>query len=453
MAPSREIRPSEKSRIARLPGSPGGRAKALTSLPGQAIMRLSWTPPRGRWRVRYLAVGLVAPINSKIRGHGFPVGEGAGAGQSRGGVLVGLADGHANPPREGGSFVPLTPVVALQLSVDGYPATLWLKLESHNPHGSVKGRTALALWRDVVPRVDPEFGIIESTSGNLGLALAAVAAGNQVPFTAVVDPRSSASLVDAVRALDGRVVTVDEPDGAGGYLLSRLAYIEERLAAQPRLVWPNQYANPANPAVHARETAPELRAQIRERPTSVLVAVSTGGTLAGFRRYVLTARPEWELVGVDVVGSAALGGTSGRRVLSGIGASRPSAFLPDGYRPTVWITPQEAVSACLWLAETTGLGIGGSSGALIASALRLFRATPRRTSVACLCPDGADRYLDSVYSTSWRDRQGLVSVDIGRGVEILAVHHPPRDPAAGGAAWSAARGAPAPDDSPKGRSR
>ncbi|MEU5050278.1 pyridoxal-phosphate dependent enzyme [Streptomyces sp. NPDC021096] len=365
---------------------------------------------------------------------------------------MGLATGPANPPREGGSPVPLTPVVALHLSVDGYPTVLWLKLESHNPHGSVKGRTALALWQDVADRVDPEFGIIESTSGNLGLALAAVAATNGVPFTAVVDPRSSASLVDAVRALDGRVVTVDEPDGAGGYLLSRLALIRERLSVQPRLVWPDQYANPANPAVHARETAPELRAQIPEGPTSVLVAVSTGGTLAGFRDYALAARPDWELVGVDVVGSAALGAGSGRRVLSGIGASRRSAFLPDGHRPTVWVTPQEAVSACLWLAESTGVGVGGSSGALIATALRLFRASSRRTSVACLCPDGADRYLDSVYSASWRDRQGLAPVDVGRGVEIVAVHHPPRDPAASGAAWSAARRAPAPGEPPKGRS-
>ncbi|WP_181143562.1 pyridoxal-phosphate dependent enzyme [Streptomyces cinnamoneus] len=347
--------------------------------------------------------------------------------------------------------MPLTPVVALQLSVEGRPGTLWLKLESHNPHGSVKGRTALALWQDVAERVDPEFGIIESTSGNLGLALAAVAASHRVPFTAVVDPRSSASLVDAVRALHGDVVRIEEPDGAGGYLLSRLAYIRERLVHQPRLIWPNQYANPASPAVHARETAPELRAQTHGRPAHVLIAVSTGGTLAGFRDFMSVARPDWELYGVDVVGSAALGGPSGARVLSGIGASRPSTFLPEGHRPTVRVTPQEAVSACLWLAESTGVGVGGSSGALIATALRILRGNPRRTDVACLCPDGADRYLDTVYCASWRERRGLVPVDVGRGVEILSVVHPPRDPDTGSAAWSAARRAPVPGDAREGR--
>ncbi|MEV4438840.1 pyridoxal-phosphate dependent enzyme [Streptomyces sp. NPDC049577] len=344
---------------------------------------------------------------------------------------------------------PLTPVVALHLSVDGCPGTLWLKLESHNPHGSVKGRTAVALWEDVADRVDPAHGIIESTSGNLGLALAAVAASHSVPFTAVVDPRSSASLIDAVGALGGRVVVIDRPDGAGGYLLSRLAHIRERLAAEPGLVWPDQYGNPANPAVHTRETAPELWAQTGGRPVSVLVAVSTGGTLAGFRDYVAATRPAWELIGVDVTGSAALGGPAGRRVLSGIGASRPSTFLPGGYRPAVLVPPQEAVSACLWLAESTGVGVGGSSGALIATALRLLRRPTPPTDVACLCPDGADRYLDSVYSASWRERNGMAPVNLAQGVEIVAVEHPPRDPAGGGAAWSAARRAPAPGEHPE----
>ncbi|GGR26973.1 hypothetical protein GCM10010219_34750 [Streptomyces netropsis] len=349
--------------------------------------------------------------------------------------MAGLADGRANPPRDSGSLAPITPVVDLQLSVDGIPGTLWLKLESHNPHGSVKGRTALALWQDVESRVDPEIGIVESTSGNLGLALAAVAAAHGVPFTAVVDPRSSASVVDAVRALEGRVVTIDKPDGAGGYLLSRIAYIRERLRVQPRLVWPNQYVNPANPRAHTHGTAPELWAQTGGRPTTVLVAVSTGGTLAGFRDYVVAFRPEWELIGVDVVGSAALGGVSGRRVLSGIGASRPSTFLPNGYRPALWITPQEAVSACLWLSEKTGMGVGGSSGALIAAALKVLRSSPRRDSVACLCPDGADRYFDTVYSALWRERKGLEPVDVARGIEIVArrdhappAARPPRSP-------------------------
>ncbi|MGW0393050.1 pyridoxal-phosphate dependent enzyme [Streptomyces sp. NPDC003042] len=312
-----------------------------------------------------------------------------------------------------------TPVVRLRLNVDGTPRMLWLKLEAYNSYGSIKGRTALALWYDVADRVDPRAGLVESTSGNLGLALAAIAAAHRVPFTAVVDPRTSAALLHDVRALGARVITVEAPDGAGGFLLNRLSRVQDLLAGQPKLVWPNQYANPANPAAHATGTAPELHRQTGGGPMSVLVAVSTGGTLAGFRDYVVAAGAPWELVGVDVSGSAALGGAPGARLLSGIGSSRPSAFLPQGHRPTVYVRPEEAVAATVWLYETIGIGVGPSAGALLAAALRLFRADARRTSAACLCPDGADRYLDTVFSRDWRREHGMTGTDALSGVEVL----------------------------------
>ncbi|MFI2345757.1 pyridoxal-phosphate dependent enzyme [Streptomyces sp. NPDC019443] len=321
-----------------------------------------------------------------------------------------------------------TPIVGLRLTINGFPARLWLKLESYGPHGSVKGRVALALWQDVSNRIGPRAEIIESTSGNLGLALASLAAKQGVPFTAVVDPRSSEPVVAAIQALGGRTVTVDKPDGTGGYLLTRLSYIRERMRDQPELVWPNQYTNPANPRAHASGTAPELRAQLPRRPMSVLVAVSTAGTLAGFRDYVATS-PDWELIGVDVVGSAALGWERGPRLLPGIGASQQSVFLPTGYRLALRVTPEEAVSACVWLLESTGIGVGASSGALVAAALRLFRTVPRRSSVACLCPDGVEHYLDTVYSAHWRQR--LAQVDIARGVEVTAVGPPQFDALSG----------------------
>lgn len=321
-------------------------------------------------------------------------------------------------PGSGEGLAP-TPVVRLGIEVSGRPRGLWLKLEGYHPYGSIKGRTALALWRDVADRLDPGVGLVESTSGNLGLALAALAAAHGVPFTAVVDPRASAALLYDIRALGARVVTVDTPDGAGGYLLNRLARVQGMLAARPGLVWPNQYANPASPAAHATSTAPELHRQTQRERMSVLVAVSTGGTLAGFRQYVAASGADWELVGVDATGSAALGGPSGPRLLSGIGSSRPSAFLPNGHRPTVYVGSEEAVRVCLWLRDTTGIGVGASAGALVAAALRLFRADARRTSAACLCPDGADRYLDTVFSAAWRRAHGFAGPAVVPGVRVL----------------------------------
>lgn len=317
-----------------------------------------------------------------------------------------------------GDILPFaTPVITMQLSVNEVPCTLLLKLELHSLYGSIKGRTASALWDNIAADVDPDIGVIESTSGNLGLALAGIATSHGVRFTAVVDPRSSTSVVEGVRECGGHVVVVDRQDGAGGYLLSRLAYIREQLHLFPGLIWPNQYESPANPWAHASGTAPELWSQTRE-PMCVLVAVSTGGTLAGFSQYLTSFRPPWELIAVDVTGSVAVGGTVGWRVLSGIGASQPSAFLPGGYQPVIRVSPDEAISACLWLSEVTGIDVGGSSGALIAAALRLFRCGADRTRIACVCPDGGDRYRGTVYSRTWRVGQQIRPVDIGSNVEL-----------------------------------
>lgn len=143
-----------------------------------------------------------------------------------------------------------TPVVALDLEVAGARRRIWLKLESHNPHGSLKDRTAETLWESVQHRVCPMDGIIESTSGNLGVALAARCAKHGVPFMAVVEPRTSPASIEAMRRYGAQVTVIDRPDSRGGYLLNRLAYVREQIRVRPRLVWTNQYENDANPRAH-----------------------------------------------------------------------------------------------------------------------------------------------------------------------------------------------------------
>ncbi|MCE0445164.1 pyridoxal-phosphate dependent enzyme [Streptomyces tricolor] len=231
-------------------------------------------------------------------------------------------------------------------------------------------------------------GPVESTSGNLGLALAALAAAHRVPFTAVVDPRTSAALLYDIRALGARVVTVHTPDGAGGHLLNRLARVRALLREQPGLVWTDQYNNPANPAAHATGTAPELHWQTRGEPMSVLVAAVppgapspvSGGTAA-------EPGAAWELVG---------GGRGPvRRPLGG--PAGPPAAVRHRLQPPVRLSarrpPAHGVrrpgggghGVPAWLRATTGIGVGASSGAVVAAALRLFPgrrpARQRRPSV------------------------------------------------------------------------
>jgi N-(2-amino-2-carboxyethyl)-L-glutamate synthase len=272
---------------------------------------------------------------------------------------------------DGDSREDTTPAIALEVEMSGIRRNLWLKLESHGPHGSLKDRTALALWRSVREQVDFAEGIIESTSGNLGISLAAICSRNGVPFTAVVDPRTSPAALDGIRRHGARIVMIDRSDGRGGYLLNRLAHVQEQLCARPRLVWTNQYGNPANPQAHRDGTAPELLRQVPERAT-VLVAVSTGGTLAGFLQFNRSHDLPWQVVGVDVEGSVAL------------------------------VSAADAVGVCLWLADQTGIQVGGSSGAAIAAALRRLERGHDETDLAVICPDGGDRYVNTIYSASWR---------------------------------------------------
>jgi cysteine synthase A len=199
------------------------------------------------------------------------------------------------------------------------------------------------------------------------------------------------------------VVVADEDDGHGGFLLTRLRLVRRMLAERPGLCWTNQYDNPANPRAHELGTAPELAAQIG-RAGVVMVPVSTSGTLAGVRAYAARAT-DWTVIGVDVRGSLALRPSTGTRMLSGIGSSRASSFTADD-GSAVLVDSADAVTACVWLFEQAGIGVGASSGALVAAALDLAR-TGDVDAVTCICADGAANYLGTVYSAAWRAEKGI----------------------------------------------
>lgn len=173
-------------------------------------------------------------------------------------------------------------------------------------------------------------------------------------------------------------------------------------------------------------TAPELWEQIR-RPATVMLAVSTGGTLAGFHQFARPQRIPWTVVGVDVEGSLALvDEVPGKRVLAGIGSSQRSAFVLSGAAPLVIVSAGEAVAACLWVLDMAGIALGGSSGALIAAALRWFQAYRHdETDIVVVCPDGGDRYLDTIYCPVWREKNVAIRSPAS-GVGVLHVHreHP-----------------------------
>jgi N-(2-amino-2-carboxyethyl)-L-glutamate synthase len=311
-----------------------------------------------------------------------------------------------------------TPIVCVTLTVRGRERLVRLKLEGANPFGSVKDRTAACLVDDFERRgvLGPGSILAESTSGNLGVALAAIARTRGYRFLAVVDPKATAEILARLRALGARIELVETPDEAGGYLRSRLRRVRELCASSEAIVWPDQYTNPANPRAHEQGTGPELLEQLCGDLDAVLVPVSTGGTLAGIGRFLRRESPATRIVAVDARGSVALGGLAGPRLLTGIGAGRRSSFLsPDLYDQRILVGDAEAFACCRALALSTGIRVGGSSGAALAACARLLAAEPELERIACLCPDSGLTYASTIYDDAWLERNGHPLHTLGLG--------------------------------------
>jgi N-(2-amino-2-carboxyethyl)-L-glutamate synthase len=315
----------------------------------------------------------------------------------------------------------VTPLVPVRLAVAGALRTIHLKLEGANPGGSLKDRTAAALVGDLEQRgaLGPDSIIVESTSGNLGVALARLARARGYGFVAVVDPKTTPENVERMRRFGARVERVDEPDGAGGYVLSRIERVRALCAASDRFAWPNQYENPANPRAHEEGTAGEILRQMDGGVDALLAAVSTGGSLAGIARRFRRESPGTRIVAVDAAGSVALGGRPGPRLLTGIGASRPSAFLTEElYDELIRVTDTDAFGCCHALLYGAGLSVGGSSGAVLAAAGRWLAANPDAERVVAVCADRGERYARSIFDPGWLERNG-VRLDGSRALEML----------------------------------
>jgi 2,3-diaminopropionate biosynthesis protein SbnA len=297
------------------------------------------------------------------------------------------------------------------LEIDGRPRPVTLKLEGANPGGSSKDRTALSLIQDLEHRglLDPDSVIVESTSGNLGVSLALISRAKGYKFHGVVDPKAPRETLERMRRFGAVIEMVTTQDPYGGYLLARLKRVAELCASSAKYRWSNQYSNTANPTAHARSTGPEIWHQMNGAVDAVFVAVSTGGTLAGIGQYFRATSRSTKVVGVDVVGSVAFGGSPGPRKLNGIGSARSSAFLtPALYDESILVSDAEAISFCRYLRDKTGLFIGGSSGAVVAACARYLATHVEIERAVCLSSDGGANYISSIFNDQWVAQSDLM---------------------------------------------
>lgn len=291
--------------------------------------------------------------------------------------------------------------VSLSSLVD---CTVHLKLEWLNLTGSIKQKTALSLIEDAERRnlLGPHRKrFIESSSGNLGVALAAIAAHRGYEFTCVVDPNASQQSIRTIRAFGAKIAMIEQRDANGGYLGSRIEYIRQRLLEDDTLYWPNQYANSANPNAHFEMTARELHESLN-KIDFLFVGAGTTGTLMGCSAYFSQYSPSTRIIAVDSIGSITFGGPSGPRHIPGLGTSRiPEVFDPRGNFEQVLTAERDAVLACRWLARTHGVLAGGSTGSVLAAIHACRDRLPETARVAALSPDSGFAYLDTIYSDDW----------------------------------------------------
>jgi len=259
-----------------------------------------------------------------------------------------------------------TPMATVPVRLGKRQWTLQIKLEGRNPLGSIKDRTAYGLIRSAEADRRPgnPLTIVESSSGNLGAALAALCGLRGHSFIAVVDPKTSPLNLDIMRQFDAQIEVADRSDEAGSYLGDRIARVRRICARKPDAYWTNQYANPANPEIHYEQTGPEIVQQSGQDLDCVFIAVSTGGTITGIARYLRSAlAASVRVIGVDAKGSMALGDSPSPRRLTGYGASRRCSFVrADDLDDVLWVEDAEAM---LMVRVTTRFGVCGSTSSAL----------------------------------------------------------------------------------------
>lgn len=281
---------------------------------------------------------------------------------------------------------------------------VFLKLEGFNITGSIKVKTAIGLIADLERRglAKPnETTIVESSSGNLGIALSLVCAIKGYKFICVTDANATRANIRGMELYGAKVIVVDVRDPDGGFLQTRFKTIDNILQTVPNAIWVNQYENIANKNVHAEQTANEIAREF-EKVDWIFVGAGTTGTLAGVSERLRVAFPHIKIVGVEPAGSVTFGGKPGKRNIPGIGTSvRPK--LADLAKPDriVSIREEKTVETCLSFVRNHHLLVGGSTGTVLAAVQQLASEFKPGETIVAISADLGDKYLDTVYDPDW----------------------------------------------------
>lgn len=290
---------------------------------------------------------------------------------------------------------PLLEVPRLR-KAEGLGARVLVKLEYFNPAGSVKDRVGKAMidTAEAEGKLKPGSVIIEPTSGNTGIGLAAVAAARGYRIIIVMPDTMSVERRLLMKAYGAELVLTEGKLGMSG-AIARAEVLQKKI---PGSIIAGQFVNPANPAVHKATTGPEIWADTEGRVDIFVAGIGTGGTITGTGSYLKSRNPNVKVVGVEPAASPVLTkGTSGPHKIQGIGAG----FVPEVLDVTVCdeilaVTDEDAYAAAKKIARVEGVFVGISSGASLWAAMELAKRPENAgKTIVALLPDGGDHYLST----------------------------------------------------------
>ncbi|HEY3865483.1 MAG TPA: cysteine synthase A [Solirubrobacteraceae bacterium] len=295
-----------------------------------------------------------------------------------------------------------TPLVGLPRMFEGTGAAegveLFAKLESLNPGGSVKDRIGVAMIEaaEAEGLIEPgRTTIVEATSGNTGIALAFVCAARGYQLVLTLPQGMSRERESLLRLYGARV---DITESLGG--MSEAVAAARAMAENPDVFLPDQFSNPANPAVHRRTTGPEIDHALDGRIDVLVAGVGTGGTITGTGEYLRERNPELQIVAVEPAGSAVLSGARpGPHRIQGIGAGFvPAVLNRELLSEVITVSDDDAIQTAWTCARRAGLLAGISGGAALWGALQVAaRPESRGKRIVVVMPDSGERYISQAF--------------------------------------------------------